>query len=254
MINLNSDNSLTNFGFKLVQATQKNLLVKEVFSSVSQNYDLMNDLMSLGIHRIWKKTMLDMLGVGNGSLIDVASGTGDIAAMYMKNYIQNYNVTPEITITDYNENMLEVSKKKHNWHKYPQVKVIAADAANLPMNDMSFDNYSIAFGLRNMTDIQQVLKEANRVLRPAGKIVILEFSKVLYPLLERFYDSYSFTVIPFLGEMVAKNREAYQYLVESIRKFPDQDTLAFMMREEGFTNVEYRNLSGGIAAIHFGWK
>jgi demethylmenaquinone methyltransferase/2-methoxy-6-polyprenyl-1,4-benzoquinol methylase len=242
----------TYFGFKRVTAQEKVARVQRVFSSVASRYDLMNTLMSGGLHYYWKHEMLGELGAGR--LLDMASGTGDIASGAYKAE-QRRGHTPDIWCADMNADMLAKGRDKHiNQNYLAGMHYVVCDAATLPFPEQSFDYYSIAFGLRNVTQMQEALVEAKRVLRPHGKLVILEFSKVTGPLLARLYDTYSFHVIPWLGEMVAGDAASYQYLVESIRQFPSQHQLCQMLRDAGFINVAFRNLSGGIVAIHTAWR
>jgi len=243
------------FGFRRVDAAQKTELVRAVFSSVASRYDLMNDLMSGGIHRLWKSAMIDWLNPRGGQrFLDVAGGTGDIAFRILER-------APEATVTvcDLTPAMLEVGRDRAidrgllasgpggmNW--------ISGNAEALPVVEMGFDAYTIAFGLRNVGDQQKALREAYRALRPGGRFLCLEFSHVAVPALARLYDLYSFKVLPWLGQQVVKDRDSYQYLVESIRRFPTQDRLSGMIAEAGFQQVTYRNLSAGIAALHSGWR
>jgi len=226
----------------------KTKLVNSVFSKVNKKYDLMNDIMSLGIHRIWKKKFLEwMRPYRSNTLIDVASGTGDIAKMYSK----IVKGSPLISCVEPNKEMFqmgkETSKEFHNilWHK--------ASAEKLPFKSNTYDFYSISFGLRNVSDINLSLKEAYRVLKPGGRFMCLEFSKVDNELINLFYKNYS-RVIPFIGKFVVGSSTPYDYLVKSIDNFHNQEKLASIMRQNGFSKVEYRNLSSGISAIHSGWK
>tara|TARA_B100001996_G_C18546245_1_gene549006 strand:+ start:78 stop:848 length:771 start_codon:yes stop_codon:yes gene_type:complete len=246
------NNKYADFGFSRVKHTEKSDLVKSVFTSVSSKYDLMNDIMSLGIHRVWKELMLDWLVPKPGQdLIDVAGGTGDIAFDFIKRAKGSANAT----ILDLTEAMIIEGKKRSNaFRNREMVKWVCGDAMYLPFSACSFDVYTISFGIRNVTDIQKALSEAYRTLRPGGRLMILEFSKVSNELFSWFYDKYSFNVIPFLGDMVANDRKSYQYLVESIRRFPDQEDFSEMITKVGFKKVKFRNLSFGVAAIHSGWK
>ncbi len=247
----------TSFGYKDVPEEERQGLVNRVFSSVADRYDLMNDLMSGGLHRLWKNDFLAWLGPpreGSGRpyrLLDVAGGTGDVALRYAR-------ITgPEATavICDISPEMLEVGRRKvSDAGLSDRIKLIEGNAEALPFPDKSFDGYTIAFGIRNVTHIDKALSEAYRVLKTGGRFMCLEFSEVDVPVLDRLYDLHSFEVIPRLGEAVAGNKDSYQYLVESIRKFPNQERFAEMIREAGFERVSYRNVTGGIAAMHSGWK
>jgi demethylmenaquinone methyltransferase / 2-methoxy-6-polyprenyl-1,4-benzoquinol methylase len=229
----------TDFGYRRVKAEEKARLVRQVFDSVADRYDLMNDLMSGGVHRLWKAELIDRLAPRRGQiLLDVAGGTGDIAER-----ILGRAAGASVVVCDVTEAML---RRGIDW--------VCGDAENLPIADASVDGYTIAFGLRNVTHIEAALAEARRVLKPGGRFLCLEFSRVEAPLFGRVYDLYSFTVLPLLGQVVAGDREAYQYLVESIRRFPPQAELARMMAAAGLERVDYRNLTGGIAALHSGWR
>ena len=241
-------NKYTDFGFSRVKSKDKSNLVKKIFENVSGRYDLMNDFMSLGIHRVWKKSMLDWLAPRRGqSLIDVAGGTGDIAF----NFIKRAKTGANATILDLTESMMIEGKKKtidlpEEW--------VCGDAMRMPFSDSTFDVYTISFGIRNVTNISKTLSEAYRVLKPGGRLMILEFSSVNNDLISWIYDKYSFNIIPKLGEFVSNDRESYQYLVESIRKFPNQEKFSEMIINEGFRKVKYRDLTFGIAALHSAWK
>jgi demethylmenaquinone methyltransferase/2-methoxy-6-polyprenyl-1,4-benzoquinol methylase len=241
----------THFGFKTVGEDEKAGMVRAVFDAVAPKYDLMNDLMSAGIHRLWKAAMVDWLGPRAGqSIVDVAGGTGDIAFR-----IRDRMGTGAVTVCDINAEMLNAGRNRAiDRGHLNDFTWTCGNAESLPFPDMSFDAYTIAFGLRNVTHIDQALVEARRVLKPGGRFLCLEFSKVLAPVLDKVYDTYSFKVLPWLGGLVAGDREAYQYLAESIRRFPDQNALAARMTAAGFAQVKVRNLSGGIAAMHSGWR
>ena len=245
-------NKYTDFGFSRVKSKDKSNLVKKIFENVSGRYDLMNDFMSLGIHRVWKKSMLDWLAPRRGqSLIDVAGGTGDIAF----NFIKRAKTGANATILDLTESMmLEGKKKIIDLPEESQINWVCGDAMWMPFSDNTFDVYTISFGIRNVTNISKTLSEAYRVLKPGGRLMILEFSSVNNDLISWIYDKYSFNIIPKLGEFVSNDRESYQYLVESIRKFPNQEKFSEMIINEGFRKVKYRDLTFGIAALHSAWK
>ncbi len=240
------------FGFREVDPNQKASMVRTVFDSVAHNYDLMNDLMSGGIHRLWKATLIDLIRPQPGmTLLDVAGGTGDIAFRFL----DRAGTGATAFVCDINESMVRVGRDRAVDHgRLEGVQWTVGDAEKLPLKSRSVDVYTIAFGLRNVTRIDAALAEAQRVLRPGGRFFCLEFSHVVLPVLREIYDRYSFTVLPWLGGMVAGDREAYQYLVESIRRFPEQENLVARVRAAGFGQVRYRNLTGGIAAIHSGWR
>jgi demethylmenaquinone methyltransferase/2-methoxy-6-polyprenyl-1,4-benzoquinol methylase len=240
----------THFGYREVPVTEKTGLVREVFSSVADKYDLMNDLMSLGIHRAWKRDFIANSGVRLGHhVLDLAGGTGDITALMSKRVGQQGRVV----LSDINEAMLDVGRQRMEDRGISgNVSYALANAERLPFADGEFDVVTIAFGLRNVTDKNAALQEMYRVLRPGGKALILEFSEVQPEMLKKLYDGYSFGLLPVLGKLVAGDEESYRYLAESIRKHPPQEELAEMMREAGFERVRYRNLTGGIVAIHSG--
>ena len=245
-------NKYTDFGFSRVKSKDKSNLVKKIFENVSGRYDLMNDFMSLGIHRVWKKSMLDWLAPRRGqSLIDVAGGTGDIAF----NFIKRAKTGANATILDLTESMMIEGKKKTiDLPEESQINWVCGDAMRMPFSDSTFDVYTISFGIRDVTNISKTLSEAYRVLKPGGRLMILEFSSVNNDLISWIYDKYSFNIIPKLGEFVSNDRESYQYLVESIRKFPNQEKFSEMIINEGFRKVKYRDLTFGIAALHSAWK
>ncbi|MCP1215714.1 class I SAM-dependent methyltransferase [Acetobacter orientalis] len=240
----------TDFGFRSVRKEDKKPLVRAVFDSVAGKYDIMNDVMSLGIHRIWKRIFVTELGPQPGlSLLDLAGGTGDISFGWLK------GGGGATVMTDINANMLSVGRDRAlSQGLVSDLSFCVVDAENIPLRDMSVDRVSIAFGLRNCTDKMAVIREARRVLRPGGRFMCLEFSRVQVAALAPIYDAWSFKVLPAMGNLIAKDRDSYQYLAESIRTFPDQETLADMFREAGLSHVRYQSLSGGIAAIHSGWR
>ena len=245
-----TDNT-THFGFRDVPEDDKAGLVHEVFTSVASKYDLMNDLMSMGIHRIWKDAMMDWLAPRPGQrLLDVAGGTGDVAFRFLTRAPQASAVVCDMT-----ESMLIAGRQRAEADAMAdRLEWVVGDAMALPFEDNSFDVYTISFGIRNVTRIPDALREAYRVLRPGGRLMVLEFSEIPNELMQKAYDLYSFNIIPVMGQIVANDRDSYQYLVESIRKFPDQNTFASMIRAAGFDQVKYRNLTMGIAALHSGWK
>ncbi|PPB82558.1 demethylmenaquinone methyltransferase/2-methoxy-6-polyprenyl-1,4-benzoquinol methylase [Albidovulum inexpectatum] len=248
-----SDNTTrtTHFGFRDVPEEEKASLVHGVFTRVASRYDLMNDLMSAGIHRLWKDAMMDWLAPRPGQhLLDVAGGTGDIAFRFLRRAPQT-----RATVVDMTESMLIEGRRRAEADQLGErLDWVVGDAMALPFADNSFDRYTISFGIRNVTRIEDALAEAYRVLRPGGRLMVLEFSQVPVPGLQWLYDLYSFNVIPAMGQVVTGDRDSYQYLVESIRRFPDQDTFADMIRAAGFEQVKYRNLTMGVAALHSGWK
>ncbi|MDC3104184.1 bifunctional demethylmenaquinone methyltransferase/2-methoxy-6-polyprenyl-1,4-benzoquinol methylase UbiE [Candidatus Pelagibacter bacterium] len=226
----------------------KTKLVNSVFSKVNRKYDLMNDIMSLGIHRIWKNKFLDWMNPQQGNnLIDVASGTGDIAKMYSK----AVNNSSEIHCVEPNEEMLKIGKK--NLNKFKNIKWHKNKAEKLSFKSNTFDFYSISYGLRNVTNINLALKEAFRVIKPGGRFMCLEFSKIDNEIINFLYQNYS-KVIPLVGKYIVGSSDPYDYLIRSIKSFYNQDELVNLIEQNGFSNVEYRNLSNGISAIHSGWK
>lgn len=244
--NLKEPSNPVSFGFRRVDETEKSGLVRDVFDNVAGNYDLMNDLMSGGVHRIWKTVMIDWLAPRPATqLLDVAGGTGDIAERFLK----RAGCGATAVICDLTYAMLAEGRTRH----LANTDWVNGNGETLPFPDNSFDYYTIAFGIRNVTHIDLALKEAYRVLKPGGRFLCLEFSHVDVPGLDHLYDIFSFKVIPRIGQLVAKDRESYQYLVESIRQFPNQARFADMIASAGFGRVKVRNLSGGIAALHSGW-
>ncbi|TDL81535.1 bifunctional demethylmenaquinone methyltransferase/2-methoxy-6-polyprenyl-1,4-benzoquinol methylase UbiE [Palleronia sediminis] len=246
-----ADDRTTHFGFQTVPEDEKAGRVHGVFSSVASRYDVMNDVMSLGIHRLWKDAMMDWLAPRPGqNLLDVAGGTGDIAFRFLRRAPGS-----RATVLDLTEPMLIEGRQRAAAESLAdRLDWIVGDAMALPFEDAKFDVYTISFGIRNVTRIADALSEAHRVLKPGGRLMVLEFSQIPNDMLQRLYDAYSFNVIPRMGQAIARDRDSYQYLVESIRRFPDQESFAAMIREAGFEQVKYRNLSLGIAALHSGWK
>lgn len=250
--NMNKDVA---FGFRRVNENDKQNLVNEVFSKAAERYDQMNDLMSGGLHRLWKDDLLAMLNPPRGSAsfdhLDVAGGTGDIAFRIAAGSGPNVRVT----IADISAEMVEVGRKRAESEGYRgRCRFTVGNAEMLAFPDKSFDAYTIAFGIRNVTHIDKALAEAYRVLKPGGRFLCLEFSHVDIPLVQDIYDAYSFTVIPAVGKVVTGDGQPYRYLVESIRTFPKQDEFKAMMTKAGFYNATYRNLTGGVVAIHSGWR
>jgi len=247
-----TDNPATtvDFGFRSVDPAEKAGMVRAVFDSVAPRYDLMNDLMSLGIHRVWKQIFIsDLAPRPQHTLLDLAGGTGDISFGWLK------RGGGPVFLTDINYAMLSVGRDRAlNRGFANDVSLVVADAEKLPLPDCCVDRVSMAFGLRNCTDKDAVLREARRVLKPGGRFLCLEFSRVTVHALTPVYDTWSFKVLPRLGKLVAGDEDSYRYLAESIRTFPDQEKLAGMMREAGLARVQVRNLSAGIAAIHSGWR
>jgi demethylmenaquinone methyltransferase/2-methoxy-6-polyprenyl-1,4-benzoquinol methylase len=239
----------THFGYREVPEEEKAARVGEVFRSVAPSYDLMNDLMSLGLHRLWKRFALELSGVRAGSrVLDVASGSGDLARAFAR----RAGETGQVVMTDINAAMLAVGRDKLI-DQGVFAPLALCDAEKLPFPSGTFDCVSVAFGLRNMTHKEAALAEMRRVARPGGRVLVLEFSRPWKPL-ARAYDAYSFSVLPALGKYVAKDEAAYRYLAESIRMHPDQETLKAMMQAAGLDRVEYFNLAAGVVALHRGWK
>ena len=241
----------THFGYQDVREDEKASRVHGVFSSVASRYDVMNDVMSGGVHRLWKDAMMDWLAPRSGQrLLDVAGGTGDIAFRFLTRAGQ-----AEAVVLDMTEPMLIEGRKRADAEALSdRLDWVTGDAMALPFEDSSFDVYTISFGIRNVTRIPDALAEAYRVLRPGGRLMVLEFSQLPNDGLQRLYDLYSFNIIPRMGQVIAGDRDSYQYLVESIRQFPDQERFANMISQAGFGQVKYRNLSMGIAALHSAWK
>ena len=241
----------THFGFQTVPEEEKAGRVQGVFNSVASKYDIMNDVMSMGIHRVWKDAMMDWLAPRPGQrLLDVAGGTGDISFRFLQRAGHGH-----ATVLDLTEPMLvEGRKRAEAAQMADSLDWVVGDAMALPFADNTFDVYTISFGIRNVTRPADALAEAYRVLKPGGRLMVLEFSQLPNPGMQKLYDLYSFNVIPRMGQVIANDHDSYQYLVESIRKFPDQETFLAMIRAAGFDNAKYRNLSLGIAALHSGWK
>jgi demethylmenaquinone methyltransferase/2-methoxy-6-polyprenyl-1,4-benzoquinol methylase len=242
------------FGFRDVPEADKPRLVGEIFSSVASRYDVMNDLMSMGIHRIWKDALIDWLSPKpNMQLLDVAGGTGDIAFRFLDR-LGARATSAHATVCDINQEMLTVGRQRCNQRQLGErITFTCGDAEKLPFPDASFDAYTIAFGIRNVTHIIEALKEARRVLRPRGHFLCLEFSKVDDPLLGQLYDFWSFNVIPAIGQAVTRDRAAYEYLVESIRRFPTRQDFATMIEAAGFRQTKWRELTAGVVTIHSAW-
>lgn len=246
----------THFGFRTVAKEAKAGMVKGVFDSVASRYDVMNDVMSGGLHRLWKNEMVDWLNpTPDMAFLDVAGGTGDIALRIRERCQQRHGALPHITLCDINDHMLgEGRKRAVDKGILSGITWVCGDAMALPVESASADAYTIAFGIRNVTDIDAALREAHRALKPGGRFLCLEFSHVVHPPLAKLYDLYSMHVIPRMGQVVAGDADSYQYLVESIRRFPRQEQFAAQMRDAGFGNVSYRNMTGGVVALHSGWK
>ncbi|TGD67372.1 bifunctional demethylmenaquinone methyltransferase/2-methoxy-6-polyprenyl-1,4-benzoquinol methylase UbiE [Tabrizicola sp. WMC-M-20] len=245
------DKGTTHFGYQTVAEGDKAGMVHGVFTRVASKYDIMNDLMSGGVHRLWKDAMMDWLAPRPGQrLLDVAGGTGDVAFRFLTRAPGANAVVCDLT-----ESMLVAGRQRAEADSMAdRLGWVVGDAMALPFESNSFDVYTISFGIRNVTRISDALSEAYRVLRPGGRLMVLEFSRIPNDLMQKAYDLYSFNVIPRMGQIVAGDRDSYQYLVESIRKFPDQETFATMIRQAGFEQVKYRNQTMGIAALHSGWK
>ena len=248
----NKDANTTHFGFQQVPVAEKAGLVGKVFHSVAGKYDLMNDLMSMGIHRAWKRFAVEQLQLRPGlQVLDVAGGTGDLT----RRIAERVGSTGRVVLSDINSSMLEAGRRRLADHGIAgNVEIVQADAEYLPFPDSYFDRIIIGFGLRNVTDKEQAISSMYRILKPGGSLLILEFSKPSLPGLGKIYDSYSFNILPRLGKIVANDETSYRYLAESIRKHPDQETLKQMMADAGFERSHYFNLSGGIVALHKGYK
>jgi demethylmenaquinone methyltransferase/2-methoxy-6-polyprenyl-1,4-benzoquinol methylase len=246
-----SDNT-THFGFQTVDKNEKESKVASVFHSVAAQYDVMNDLMSFGIHRLWKRFTIDASGVRPGNkVLDLAGGTGDLTAKFS----QLVGREGKVILADINSSMLNVGRDKLRDKGLVQnIEYVQANAQYLPFEDNTFDIVTIAFGLRNVTDKDMALRSIYRVLKPGGRLLVLEFSKPEHELISKAYDFYSFNILPKMGELVAKDGDSYQYLAESIRMHPDQDTLKNMMDSAGFEQTSFKNLTGGVVALHKGYK
>ncbi|MEJ2044691.1 MAG: bifunctional demethylmenaquinone methyltransferase/2-methoxy-6-polyprenyl-1,4-benzoquinol methylase UbiE [Reinekea sp.] len=250
--NSSEEQKTTHFGYKTVDEAEKEKLVADVFHSVAAKYDVMNDLMSFGIHRLWKRYTIEMSGVREGNkVLDIAGGTGDLTYAFAK----RVGAGGKVVLADINESMLKVGRDRlADRGVVANLEVIQANAERLPFPDNEFDVVTIAFGLRNVTHKDIAIAEMHRVLKPGGRMLILEFSKPRSKLLSKAYDLYSFAALPLMGKLVTRDSGSYQYLAESIRKHPDQETLADMVHQAGFARVTYHNLTGGIVALHRGVK
>jgi demethylmenaquinone methyltransferase/2-methoxy-6-polyprenyl-1,4-benzoquinol methylase len=242
----------THFGFKTVAETEKEHLVADVFHSVAEKYDLMNDLMSFGVHRLWKRFTIDCAGVRPGQkILDLAGGTGDLTAKFSRLVVES----GEVVLADINDSMLKVGREKlRNKGLVTNIRYVQANAEALPFPDNYFDLITIGFGLRNVTHKDQALASMYRALKPGGRLLVLEFSKPTNIVMSKLYDFYSFKVLPKMGQLIAKDSDSYQYLAESIRMHPDQETLKGMMENVGFEQVTYHNLTQGVVALHRGFK
>lgn len=247
----NTENT-THFGYKDVPKEEKQAMVADVFHSVAAKYDVMNDLMSFGVHRLWKRFTIDMSGVRPGNkVLDLAGGTGDLT----KKFSKIVGPAGKVVLADINSSMLEVGRERLTNQGYVgNIEYVQANAQFLPFEDNTFDVITIAFGLRNVTDKDEALRSMLRVLKPGGRLLVLEFSQTTNPLLKKAYDLYSFTALPLMGKLVTNDAESYKYLAESIRMHPDQETLKGMFEEAGFEQCDYQNLTGGIVALHRGYK
>lgn len=246
-----SDKEQIDFGYQTVDKDKKEEKVAEVFHSVASKYDVMNDVMSFGIHRLWKRTMIELTGARKGQkALDLAGGTGEIAMKVAK----RVGDSGHVVLSDINSSMLEEGKKRViNSGFINNISFELINAEEIPFPDNTFDLVTISFGLRNVTDKLKALKEMQRVIKPGGRLVVMEFSKTNNPALTKLYDFYSFSALPFMGKIIANDEESYRYLAESIRMHPGQETMKSMMLEAGFDEVEYKNLTGGIVAIHRGF-
>jgi len=245
------ENATTHFGYRTVKESEKAGMVKGVFDSVADRYDLMNDVMTVGIHRQWKNSLIDSLNPRAGmKLLDMAGGTGDIAFRFL-----DRSKGGHVTVCDINAEMLRVGQKRASEQAYDdRAEFICADAMKLPFADRSMDAYTIAFGIRNVTRIDEALAEAYRVLKPGGKFLCLEFSPTVAPLFQKPYDAYSFNIMPVLGDFIADDRDSYQYLAESIRRFPTPVKFEAMIKAAGFSRTGYRTMTAGFVAVHQGTR
>ncbi|MDA0910483.1 MAG: bifunctional demethylmenaquinone methyltransferase/2-methoxy-6-polyprenyl-1,4-benzoquinol methylase UbiE [Proteobacteria bacterium] len=242
----------THFGFEEVNWEDKQQKVADVFHSVAAKYDIMNDVMSFGVHRLWKKIAIQKASIKSGQkVLDLAGGTGDLAYQFT----QKVGDHGKVILSDINASMLNVGREKlTNRGCVGNIEYVQANAECLPFADNTFDCITISFGLRNVTDKDAALASMQRVLKPGGRLLVLEFSKPILPLLSEIYDQYSFKILPFMGQLIAQDADSYRYLAESIRKHPDQDTLKEMMLNAGFDKVDYQNMTGGVVALHMGIK
>jgi demethylmenaquinone methyltransferase/2-methoxy-6-polyprenyl-1,4-benzoquinol methylase len=244
--------STTHFGYKTVESEQKQAMVADVFHSVAAKYDIMNDVMSFGVHRLWKRFAIDASNVRPGNkVLDLAGGTGDLT----RKFSQAVGPTGKVILADINDSMIKVGREKlHNLGVVGNVEYVQANAQALPFAENTFDLVTIAFGLRNVTDKDEALRSIFRVLKPGGRLLVLEFSKPEQEWLNKAYDFYSFKILPEMGQLIAGDKESYQYLSESIRMHPNQETLKLMMENAGFDQVSFTNMTGGIVALHKGFK
>ncbi|WP_373090501.1 bifunctional demethylmenaquinone methyltransferase/2-methoxy-6-polyprenyl-1,4-benzoquinol methylase UbiE [Zhongshania sp.] len=247
-----ADDKTTHFGYKTVDSKDKVKMVAGVFHSVAAKYDIMNDLMSGGVHRLWKRFTIELSGVRPGNkVLDIAGGTGDLAAKFSR----LVGSSGKVVLADINDSMLTVGREKlTNKGIVGNIEYVQANAECLPFPDNYFDCITIAFGLRNVTDKDAALRSMNRVLKPGGRLLVLEFSKPVNPVIAKLYDRYSFDVLPKMGQLVTNDADSYRYLAESIRMHPDQDTLKGMMKDAGFVDVRYHNMTAGVVAVHRGIK
>ena len=248
----NLTDDTTDFGYERVKTAEKAERVREVFDSVAEQYDLMNDLMSGGLHRLWKRFTIELSAVRSGqTVLDIAGGTGDLAAKFSK----LVGADGKVILADINAAMLSVGRDRLiDEGALSNVDVVQADTQFLPFEDSSIDCITIAFGLRNVTDKAKALRSMHRVLKPGGRVLVLEFSKPTSPMLSKVYDAYSFSALPAIGKLITDDADSYRYLAESIRKHPDQESLLEMVEDTGFVNCEYHNMTGGIVAVHRGIK
>jgi len=247
-----ADDKTTHFGYKTVDSKDKVKMVAGVFHSVAAKYDIMNDLMSGGVHRLWKRFTIELSGVRPGNkVLDIAGGTGDLAAKFSR----LVGSDGKVVLADINDSMLTVGREKlTNKGIVGNIEYVQANAECLPFPDNYFDCITIAFGLRNVTDKDAALRSMNRVLKPGGRLLVLEFSKPVNPVVAKLYDRYSFDILPKMGQLVASDEDSYRYLAESIRMHPDQETLKSMMSDAGFVDVRYHNMTAGVVAVHRGVK